>query len=220
MTPDAGFWAGRRVLVTGHTGDGAWACLWLQRLGAAVTGLSLPPARFPNLHESLWPRTGLEDIIADLRDPLATAAALQVARPDVILHLAGCWDRDEAERSPARAFATNVMGTAHLLETAGPLTPAVTLVALGDDELATPLGASMAARAAVVAAWQPRWRGTLATVRRGDGPVLDRIAGYLLGVQALAGPRDTAPPAVVDATASPEAGRARALAEIDRWESR
>ena len=69
MTMDTGSWAGRRVLVTGHTGfKGGWLCLLLQRLGAQVTGLSLAPPSEPNLFEQARVNTGITHIIGDVRE--------------------------------------------------------------------------------------------------------------------------------------------------------
>ena len=63
------FWAGRRVLVTGHTGfKGAWLCLWLERLGATVSGLALPPQTKPSLYELASPWTEQNHRTVDIRD--------------------------------------------------------------------------------------------------------------------------------------------------------
>src|SRR5688572_22683576 len=117
MNPDIGFWRDRRVLLTGHTGfKGAWAAVWLARLGARVTGLSLTPDTGP----SLWGRldSGLIDtaIIGDIRDPAAVRDAVARARPSVVLHMAAQSLVRRSYAEPVETFATNVMGTVHLLE--------------------------------------------------------------------------------------------------------
>ena len=117
MNPDPGFWRDRRVLLTGHTGfKGAWAAMWLARLGARVTGLSLAPDTEP----SLWPKIGaglLEaEIVGDINDPAIVADAVARARPSVVLHMAAQSLVRRSYAEPAATFATNVMGTVHLLE--------------------------------------------------------------------------------------------------------
>lgn len=77
MMPDPDFWSGRRVLLTGHTGfKGAWLALWLERLGARVHGLALPPETRPSLHALCATRPALGETIGDIRDPATCAAAM------------------------------------------------------------------------------------------------------------------------------------------------
>ena len=84
-----GFWAGRRVLLTGHTGfKGAWLALWLHRLGARVTGLSLPPEGQTPLFDAAGVMALLDHRVVDLRDAGAVAAQVREARPEIVLHLA------------------------------------------------------------------------------------------------------------------------------------
>ena len=89
MYPDPSFWRGKRVLLTGHTGfKGAWLALWLQRLGAHVTGLALAPATRPALFDLACVAQGMDSQYLDIRDAAAVAAAVRAAQPDVLLHLA------------------------------------------------------------------------------------------------------------------------------------
>jgi len=115
--PDTRFWQGKRVLLTGHTGfKGAWLALWLQRLGARVSGYALPPSTTPALHALLSRGDGFDETLADVRDAAAMAAAVHRARPQVVLHLAAQPLVRAGYTQPLDTFATNVMGTAHLLD--------------------------------------------------------------------------------------------------------
>jgi CDP-glucose 4,6-dehydratase len=117
--PDPGFWAGRRVLVTGHTGfKGSWLALWLTRLGARVTGLALSPATQPALFDLLGLERELDSRIGDVRDERALAAAFAASRPEIVLHLAAQPLVRAGYREPVETFEVNVMGTARVLEAA------------------------------------------------------------------------------------------------------
>ena len=85
-----GFWAGKKVFVTGHTGfKGAWLCLWLHKLGAQVCGYALAPATTPNLFtEARVAQLLAADMIADIRDAAAIADAVRQENPDIVFHLA------------------------------------------------------------------------------------------------------------------------------------
>src|SRR6266478_7348773 len=115
--PDASFWRGKRVLLTGHTGfKGAWLALWLRRLGAEVTGVALPPADEPSLF-TLADVGGLCDShLQDIRDAARLAAVVKAARPQILLHLAAQALVRASYRDPVGTFATNAMGTAHVLD--------------------------------------------------------------------------------------------------------
>lgn len=114
---EPGFWAGKRVLLTGHTGfKGAWAAVWLNRMGAKVTGLALAPDQTPSLFELAGVERLATSRIADLRDPAALAAALGPERFDLVLHMAAQPIVRTSIEDPIGTFATNVMGTANLLQ--------------------------------------------------------------------------------------------------------
>lgn len=116
--PDRGFWRGRRVLVTGHTGfKGSWLCRMLHGLGAEVVGIALPPPEGPSAFAAL--RVGdvlAADHRADIRDGAELSRLLRAARPDIVLHLAAQAFVGRSYREPAETFATNVQGTVNLLE--------------------------------------------------------------------------------------------------------
>ena len=110
--------AGRSVFVTGHTGfKGSWLTLWLDALGAQVTGYALDPPTEP----SAFKAAGVADVLredhrADLRDRPSLEAALRSSEPDVILHLAAQSVVLEGYSEPSETFSVNVMGTAVLLD--------------------------------------------------------------------------------------------------------
>jgi CDP-glucose 4,6-dehydratase len=116
--PDPLFWAGRRVLLTGHTGfKGSWTALWLAKLGASVTGFSLAPEYQPNLF-TLADVAGVTEwsILGDVRDAQAVREAVEKADPELVLHLAAQPIVRRSLADPVETFATNVLGTAHLLD--------------------------------------------------------------------------------------------------------
>jgi len=109
--------AGRRVLVTGHTGfKGSWLCEWLLALGAEVTGFALPPPTEPALYNQLGLAARLRDLRGDVRDLPAVQNAIRTARPDFIFHLAAQPLVRLSYAQPVETYATNVMGTVNVLE--------------------------------------------------------------------------------------------------------
>ncbi len=117
MTIDSEFWARRRVLVTGHTGfKGAWLSLWLQSLGAEVSGLAGGPPTRPSLYELAEVGSGMREHILDVRDGAAVTEALLAARPEIIVHMAAQPLVRRSLADPARTYAVNVLGTVNVLE--------------------------------------------------------------------------------------------------------
>jgi CDP-glucose 4,6-dehydratase len=117
MRPSPAFWHGKRVLLTGHTGfKGGWLALWLQRLGAHVSALALEPDTRPNLYTAARIASGCDSRIGDIRDPAAVADAVRQSQPQIVLHLAAQALVRASYREPLATFATNVMGTAHVLD--------------------------------------------------------------------------------------------------------
>lgn len=188
---DPGFWRGRRVLVTGHTGfKGSWLSLWLARCGAQVTGLSLAPTTTPNLHGLARVADHVDGIACDVRDARATDAAVRTARPEVVFHLAAQALVRVGYREPVTTFATNVMGTVNVLETLRSLDGVRAVVVVTTDKVyrnrewvhpyrepdelggTDPYGASKAASELVVSSYRQAYfssRGVaLASARAGN----------------------------------------------------
>jgi CDP-glucose 4,6-dehydratase len=114
---DVDFWNGRRVLVTGHTGfKGAWLSLWLQSLGARVTGLAPGVPTHPSLHELADVGSHMRELAVDVRDAAGVLEAMRRERPEVVLHLAAQPMVRRSLRDPALTYEVNVMGTVNVLE--------------------------------------------------------------------------------------------------------
>jgi CDP-glucose 4,6-dehydratase len=116
LAPSA--WKGRSVMLTGHTGfKGSWLALWLHQLGAKVHGYALEPPTHPSLFEVADLQTVLaSETRADLADFTTLSAVCERAEPEVVFHLAAQSLVREGYRVPLATFATNVMGTAHVLD--------------------------------------------------------------------------------------------------------
>lgn len=112
-----GAFAGKRVLVTGHTGfKGSWLCEWLLSLGAEVTGLALPPPTTPSLFDQLGLASRIRDIRGDVCDLATVRAAVDAARPEFVFHLAAQPLVRLSYAQPVETYATNIMGTVHVME--------------------------------------------------------------------------------------------------------
>ncbi len=110
-------YAGRRVLVTGHTGfKGSWLSLWLRELGAEVFGYALDPATTPSLFEQASLAGSVDDMRADVRDADKLANRVADVKPDFVFHLAAQPIVRASYDDPVLTMSTNVMGTVHLLD--------------------------------------------------------------------------------------------------------
>ena len=114
---DPHFWRQRRVLVTGHSGfKGAWLSLWMQYLGAELTGLAPRSSAPRSLFQLASVGSHMRELHGDVRDAPAVLEAVREARPEIVVHLAGQPLVRRSLQDPASTYAINVMGTVNLLE--------------------------------------------------------------------------------------------------------
>ena len=112
-----GFWRGKRVLLTGHTGfKGSWLSLWLQSMGAQVTGYALAPPTNPSLFEMAAVAQGMTSVIGDIRDLAKLQSVFAARQPEIVIHMAAQPLVRYSYQNPVETYSTNVMGTVHLLE--------------------------------------------------------------------------------------------------------
>lgn len=111
------FWQGRRVFLTGHTGfKGAWLAVWLEHMGAQVTGFALPPNYPRSPYELSHLSARLDETLGDINDVTALHAAMKAANPQVVFHLAAQPLVRLSYRQPMQTFRTNIFGTLNLLD--------------------------------------------------------------------------------------------------------
>lgn len=111
------FWRGKKVFLTGHTGfKGSWLSLWLQQLGAQVTGYALQPPTNHSLFEVARVEQYMTSIISDIRDSTMLTNAMRQAAPDIVIHMAAQPLVRRSYVDPIETYSTNVMGTMYLLE--------------------------------------------------------------------------------------------------------
>lgn len=135
MNSDTEFWAGKRVLLTGHTGfKGSWLALCLQRAGAEVHGLALEPPTTPALFDVAGVGKGMDSRIGDIRDYGTVRKAFEAAKPEIVLHLAAQPLVRRSYLEPLATYATNVMGTAHVLEAARHVETVRAIVVISSDK--------------------------------------------------------------------------------------
>jgi CDP-glucose 4,6-dehydratase len=114
---NAQFWRSRRVFLTGHTGfKGSWLSLWLQQLGCDLTGYALDPNTEPSLFAGAHVARGMNSVVGDIRHEKQLTDAVMAAQPEIVIHMAAQPLVRQSYAEPVATYATNVMGTVHLLE--------------------------------------------------------------------------------------------------------
>lgn len=142
MGLDPGFWRGRRVLVTGHTGfKGSWLSLWLKTLGSEVVGYSAGVPTEPSLFELARVREGLVSLNGDVRDGEALLGVLEAHRPEVIVHMGAQALVRRSYADPVETYETNVLGTANVLEAARYVESVRVVVVVTSDKCYAPASA-------------------------------------------------------------------------------
>ncbi|MGQ0708795.1 MAG: CDP-glucose 4,6-dehydratase [Rhodoferax sp.] len=132
---DPAFWRDKRVLLTGHTGfKGSWLSLWLQSMGADLHGLALQPPTTPALFNEAQVGTGMQSTMGDIRDFAVVLAAMQACKPDIVIHMAAQPLVRYSYQAPVETYATNVMGTVHVLEAARQVGTARAIVNVTTDK--------------------------------------------------------------------------------------
>jgi CDP-glucose 4,6-dehydratase len=135
LVNNSGFWAGRRVLLTGHTGfKGSWMLLLFHHMGAKVTGLSLAPATAPAMFDQIGGSGLCDHHVADIRDQAAVDGIVSASDPEIILHLAAQPLVRRSYVDPVETFSTNILGTAHVLEAARKLSNLRAIVSVTTDK--------------------------------------------------------------------------------------
>jgi CDP-glucose 4,6-dehydratase len=135
LMPDRNFWNGRSVLISGHSGfKGTWLALWLQSLGARVTGYSLDPPTHPNMCESVGLSPSINSVKGDICDGELLQQTFLDAKPEVVFHLAAQPIVLLSYNAPVETFRTNVLGTATLLEAVRKTSSAKAVVIVTSDK--------------------------------------------------------------------------------------
>ena len=138
MTPqqtNPAFWQNKRVLVTGHTGfKGSWLSLWLQSMGANVCGLALTPPTSPALFDIAGVAEHMAHHVVDIRDYEQVHAVMAGFQPEIIFHMAAQPLVRLSYQQPVETYATNVMGTVHVLEAARQVASVKAIVNITTDK--------------------------------------------------------------------------------------
>ncbi len=133
LSPD--FWKDKRVFITGHTGfKGSWLAFLLQQLGAEVTGYALEPKPDCDVFSKLGVSKKVRDLRGDVCDLTEISRALEESEAEIVLHLAAQSIVRTSFDKPLETIATNVLGTATLLQACRSITSLRSLVMVTSDK--------------------------------------------------------------------------------------
>jgi CDP-glucose 4,6-dehydratase len=191
VTSGSTFWKGRSVLITGQTGfKGAWLALWLTALGAEVSGLALDPPTEPNLYGAANVADLIDSTIGDITDSAAVATVIRERQPQAVFHLAAQSLVRESYVRPIETLATNVLGTANVLNAIRDVESVQSVVVVTSDKCYEnrnwswsyretdalgghdPYSASKGCAEIVTAAWRRSFLGDLGVASARAGNVL------------------------------------------------
>jgi CDP-glucose 4,6-dehydratase len=129
-------YGGKRVFLTGHTGfKGSWLLKWLHMLGADVKGYALAPDPVHSLYKQFDGDSFCKSVIANLREATRVRDEILSFRPDFVFHLGAQSLVRVSYDGPLETFATNVMGTAHVLDALRVLDNPCTAVLITTDKV-------------------------------------------------------------------------------------
>ena len=136
MINPSNFWNNKRVLVTGHTGfKGSWLTLWLKKMGAQITGISLSPNTDPSLFDLASVNEDMDSHISDIRNLSELKAILLDSKPEIVFHLAAQPLVRDSYLDPLNTYSTNIMGTINLLESLRSIATAKVVVMITTDKV-------------------------------------------------------------------------------------
>lgn len=197
---DNNFWLGKRVLVTGHTGfKGSWLSLWLDKLGARVTGISIEPNTKPSLFEQLELEKQITSHnIADIRKKKVISEIIRESRPDIVFHLAAQPLVRESYENPLETWETNLIGSLNVLEALKPIEHSCAVIMITTDKVYSnrewdygyrecdelgghdPYSASKAATELAIASWRKSFCG-LGKMQTNNVVIATARAGNVIG---------------------------------------
>ncbi len=133
VNPD--FWRNKRIFLTGHTGfKGGWLSLWLQSMGADIFGFALPPPTTPSLYGEARVAENMQSLFGDIRDYGLLLETMKKSRAEIVIHMAAQPLVRRSYQEPIETYATNIMGTVHVLEAARHVDTVTTVVNVTTDK--------------------------------------------------------------------------------------